>query len=64
MKISYDSSIDRYIVADGLKVLSFTPAQFTAMKTMSDLKSEFHKRLDNDRELCYNQNILRDEETE
>lgn len=64
MKISYDSSIDRYIVADGLKVLSFTQAQFTAMKTMSDLKNEFHKRLDNDRELCYNQNILRDEETE
>lgn len=64
MKINYDSTIDRYIVADGLKVLSLTPTQFTAIKTMADLKSEFHKRLDIDKELCYNQNILRDEETE
>lgn len=62
MKITYDSSIDRYIIADGLKVLSLSPKQFSAMQTMSQLKSEFHKRLDNDKELCYNQNRLRDEE--
>lgn len=62
MKITYDGSIDRYIVADGLKVLSLTPTQFSAIQSMVELKSEFHKRLDNDKELCYNQNMLRDEE--
>lgn len=62
MKVTYDSSIDRYIVADGLKVLSLTPKQFSAIQTMKELKSEFHKRIIMDKELCYNQNILRDEE--
>ena len=62
MKVVYDSSIDRYIVADGVKVLSFTPAQFSALQTMQNLKSEFHKRLDMDKEICYNQDRLRDEE--
>lgn len=62
MKVRYDSSIDRYIVADGVKVLSFTPAQFGSFQTMKDLKSEFHKRLDMDKEVCYTQDRLRDEE--
>jgi len=62
MKITYDGSIDRYIVADGIKVLSLTPKQFSAIQSMVELKSEFHKRLDMDKEICYNQNMLRDEE--
>lgn len=64
MKINYDSTINRYIIADGLKVLSLTPTQFSLIKNMADLKSEFNKRLDKHKDLCYNQNILRDEDTE
>jgi hypothetical protein len=62
MKIQYDSSLDLYIIADGLKVMTVTPKQFSALNTMANLKSEFHKRLDMDKEICYNQNMLRDEE--
>jgi hypothetical protein len=62
MKIQYDSSLDLYIIADGLKVMTVTPKQFLALNTMANLKSEFHKRLDMDKEICYNQNMLKDEE--
>jgi hypothetical protein len=62
MKIQYDSSLDLYIIADGLKVMTVTPKQFSAIKTTAELKNEFHKRLDMDKEICYNQNMLRDEE--
>jgi hypothetical protein len=62
MKIRYDSSLDLYIIADGLKVMTITPKQFSTLKTMANIKSEFHKRLDMDKEICYNQNMLRDEE--
>ena len=62
MKIQYDSSLDLYIIADGLKVMTVTPKQFLALNTMANLKSEFHKRLDIDKEICYNQNRLKDEE--
>jgi hypothetical protein len=62
MKISYDSSLDLYIIADGLQVMTVTPKQFSAIKTTAELKNEFHKRLDMDKELCYNQNRLRDQE--
>jgi hypothetical protein len=62
MKIQYDSSLDLYIIADGLKVMTVTPKQFLALNTMANLKSEFHKRLDMDKEICYNQNRLKDEE--
>lgn len=62
MKVRYDRSIDRYIVVDGVKVLSFTPAQFKAIKTIKDLRGEFQKRLDMDKEVCYNQDRLKDEE--
>lgn len=62
MKIQYDSSLDLYIIADGLKVMTVTPKQFLALNTMANLKSEFHKRLDMDKEICYNQNMLRDKE--
>lgn len=62
MKVSYDSSLDLYIIADGLKVLTVTPKQFSAIKTTAELKNEFQKRLDMDKELCYNYDRLRDEE--
>jgi hypothetical protein len=62
MKIQYDSSLDLYIIADGLKVMTVTPKQFSAIKTTAELKNEFHKRLDMDKEICYNQNMLRDKE--
>jgi hypothetical protein len=62
MKIQYDSSLDLYIIADGLKVMTVTPKQFLALNTMANLKSEFHKRLDMDKELCYNYDRLRDKE--
>jgi hypothetical protein len=62
MKIQYDSSLDLYIIADGLKVMTVTPKQFLALNTMANLKSEFHKRLDMDKEICYNYDRLRDEE--
>ncbi len=62
MKIQYDSSLDLYIIADGLKVMTVTPKQFSALNTMANLKSEFHKRLDMDKEICYNYDRLRDEE--
>jgi len=62
MKIRYDSNLNLYIIADDLKVMTMTPKQFSTLKTMANIKSEFHKRIDMDKEICYNQNMLKDEE--
>jgi hypothetical protein len=55
MKITYDSTINRYIVAHGVKVMSFSPRQFETFKTLKELVSQFHVRIIDDEEVCYNE---------
>lgn len=54
MKISYDSTTNRYIVAYGTKVMDFSERQFATFKTMADLQEQFHARIIDDENLCYN----------
>jgi hypothetical protein len=55
MKITYDSTIDRYIVAHGVKVMSFSPRQFATFKTIKELNRQFHARIIDDEKVCYNE---------